>query len=92
MYGVDRKSAIPGAIPQLRDAVRAQLTEPFDTSNSQWYAETICRLTVHEHRDTFLKNRNFREATLDILNRLTEAGSSITFQPRDYLAMTPAAA
>lgn len=92
MYGVGRKSAIPGAIPLLRDAVRAQNTEPFDNPNSQWYAETICRVAVHEHRDALLKSKPLREATLDILNRLIEAGSSIAFQLRDYLATKPAAA
>lgn len=91
MAGVGSKSAIPSALPQLRDALDRAPADLLDDGNSLWYAETICRIAVHDHREILIRDINLRMATLDILDRLVDAGSSIGFQLRDYLATSPIA-
>jgi hypothetical protein len=92
MVGVGRVSAIPSALTQLRDALERAPVDLFDDKNSLWYAETICRVAVHEHREALIRDVKLRRATLDVLDRLVEAGSSIGFQLRDYLATSSTAA
>lgn len=86
MYGVGRQSSIPSALPALSDAIQSHGPEAFEIRNAEWNAETICRIAVHEHRASLLKSKPLRAATLSILDGLVEAGSSIGFLLRDYLA------
>lgn len=85
MATIARQSAVPKAMSALRDAIAQHSADPFANSNNRWYAETICRVAVHGHREELLKSINLRTATLEILNRLIDSGSSIAFQLRDYL-------
>ena len=87
--GIGRASAVPSALPQFRDALEKVPADIFEDSNCLWDAETISRVAVHEHREDLIRNARLRKATLDILDRLIDAGSSLGFQLRDYLAATP---
>ena len=80
MAGVGRTSAVPSALPQLRDALLRAPADLFDDGNSLWDAETICQVAVHEHRAAMLRDVDLRRATLDILDRLVDAGSSLAFR------------
>lgn len=86
MAGIGRTQAVPSAMPQLRDAIQGAPTDFFDHGNCLWDAETICRLAVHEHRAALMRDTTLRTATLNVLDRLVDAGSSLAFQLRDYLA------
>lgn len=86
MAGVGRATAVPSAIGQLRDAIAKVPTDLFNDGSSLWDAETVCQAAVHEHRRALLRDVTLRQATLDVLDRLVDAGSSLAFQLRDYLA------
>lgn len=91
MAGVGRTTAIPSALVQLRDAIGRAPTDIFDNGNALWDAETVCHVAIHEHRQALLRDVNLRRATLDMLDWLINAGSSLAFQLRDYLAASPTA-
>ena len=91
MAGVGRTTAIPSALVQLRDAIGRAPTDIFDNGNALWDAETVCHVAIHEHRQALLRDVNLRRATLDMLDWLVNAGSSLAFQLRDYLAASPTA-
>ncbi len=86
MAGVGRATAVPSALGQLRDAIAKTPADLFNDGSSLWDAETICQAAVHEHRQALLRDVSLRQATLDVLDRLVDAGSSLAFQLRDYLA------
>ncbi|WP_449467367.1 hypothetical protein [Stenotrophomonas humi] len=86
MAGVGRATAVPSALGQLRDAISKAPAALFNDGSSLWNAETICQVAVHEHRQLLLRDAILRRATLDVLDRLVDAGSSLAFQLRDYLA------
>jgi len=62
----------------------------FNDFNCQWYVETSCRVAVHDHRQIVLSDVRPRQATLDVLDLLVDAASSLAFQLRHYLATSPA--
>lgn len=86
MAGVGRASAVPSALIPLRDAIAKAPTDLFNYGSSLWDAETVCQAAVHEHRQALIRDVTLRQATLDVLDRLVDAGSSLAFQLRDYLA------
>lgn len=86
MAGVGRATAVPSALGQLRDAIAKAPATLFNDGSSLWNAETVCQTAVHEHRQALLRDVNLRQATLEVLDRLVDAGSSLAFQLRDYLA------
>lgn len=86
MAGVGRTTAVPSAMGQLRDAIAKAPTDLFNDGSSLWDVETVCQAAVHEHRRALLRDVTLRQATLDVLDRLVDAGSSLAFQLRDYLA------
>lgn len=86
MAGVGRASAVPSALVSLRDAIAKMPADFLNDGNVSWDAETICQIAVHDHRQALLRDVNLRRATLDVLDRLIESGSSLAFQLRDYLA------
>jgi hypothetical protein len=91
MAGVGRATAVPSALVQLRDAIAGAPADLFNDGNSLWDAETVCQAAVHEHRQALLRDVALRQATLDVLDRLVDAGSCLAFQLRDYLATSPSA-
>lgn len=91
MTGVGRTTAIPSALVQLRDALCLAPVDIFDNGDALWNAETVCHVAVHDHRQALIRDVNLRRATLDILDLLVNAGSSLAFQLRDYLAASPTA-
>lgn len=86
MAGVGRTAAVPSALGQLRDAIAKAPAALFDDGRSLWNAETVCQTAVHEHRQALLRDVTLRQAILEVLDRLVDAGSSLAFQLRDYLA------
>nr|WP_295376237.1 hypothetical protein [Pseudoxanthomonas sp.] len=86
MAGVGRATAVPFALEQLRNAITKAPADLFNDGSSLWNAETICQAAVHEHRQVLLRDVTLRRATLEVLDRLVDAGSSLAFQLRDYLA------
>lgn len=86
MAGVGRATSVPSALGQLRDAIAKAPADLFNDGSSLWNAETVCQAAVHEHRQALLRDVTLRQATLDVLDRLVDAGSSLAFQLRDYLA------
>ena len=91
MAGVGRTQSVPAALSQLRDALDQTSADFFEDGSVLWDAETVCRVAVHEHRETLLRDVTLRRAALDILDRLVDEGSSLAFQLRDYLAASPTA-
>lgn len=89
MAGVGRTTAVPAALVQLRDAVAKAPADLFNDGSSLWDAETVCQAAVHGHRQALLRDVILRQATLGVLDRLVDAGSSLAFQLRDYLATSP---
>ncbi len=89
MAGMGKVRSVPTALPQLRNALGQAPADFFDDEYSLWYAESVCRVAVHEHRNTLIRDVTLRRATLDIFDRLVDAGSSLAFQLRDYLAASP---
>lgn len=89
MAGVGRARSIPTALPELREALHKSPADFFDDGDSLWYAETICSVAIHDHREALICNVIIRRATLGILDQLIDAGSSLAFQLRDYLASSP---
>ncbi|MCE1184840.1 MAG: hypothetical protein LWW92_04435 [Rhodocyclales bacterium] len=92
MAGVGRATAVPSAMGQLREAIAKAPTDLFNDGSSLWDVETVCQAAVHEHRRALLRDVTLRQATLDVLDRLVDAGSSLAFQLRDYLATSSPAA
>ncbi|WP_372383460.1 hypothetical protein ACCQ12_09520 [Xanthomonas sp. NCPPB 1068] len=86
MAGVGRSTAVPSALGQLRDAISKAPSDLFNEGSILWHTETVCQVAVHEHRQALLRDVSLRQATLEVLDRLVEAGSSLAFQLRDYLA------
>ncbi|WP_372173496.1 hypothetical protein [Xanthomonas euvesicatoria] len=86
MAGVGRSTAVPSALGQLRDTISKAPSDLFNEGSILWHTETVCQVAVHEHRQELLRDVSLREATLEVLDRLVEAGSSLAFQLRDYLA------
>lgn len=89
MATIGRRSSVPSGMIALQDALALQPSAPFADGNTRWFAEKVCRLAVHEHREDLLASLPLRQATLFVLDQLIESGSSIAFQLRDYLASTP---
>jgi hypothetical protein len=88
--GIARDVSTPRVLIALRDAITRAPADLFNDFNCQWYVETICRVAVHDHRPIVLSEARLRQATLDVLDLLVDAGSSLAFQLRDYLATSPA--
>jgi hypothetical protein len=86
MASVGRTNAIPSALPMLRDAMQRVSADLLNDGNNLWNAETVCQVAVHNHRQKLMQDINLRRATMDILDRLVDAGSSLSFQLRDYMA------
>lgn len=91
MEGVGRATSVPSALGELRDAIAKAPADLFNDGSSLWNAETVCQAAVHEHRQALLRDVTLRQATLDVLDRLVDAGSSLAFQLRDYLATSSSA-
>jgi hypothetical protein len=89
MAGPGRVTSVPSALPQLRNALRRAPVDLFHDSHSLWNAETVCQVAVHQHRLALGQDVALRHACLEILDRLVDAGSSLAFQLRDYLAASP---
>lgn len=88
--GIARNVSVPRVLIAMRDAIARAPADLFNDFDCQWYVETICRVAVHDHRQTVLSDARLRQATLDVLDVLVDAGSSLAFQLRDYLATSPA--
>lgn len=86
MAGVGRATAVPYALGELRDAIAKAPADLFNNGSSLWNAETVCQAAVHEHRQALVRDVTLRQATLDVMDRLIDSGSSLAFQLRDYLA------